>query len=248
MAFTINWHNTLDSTNSEALRSFKECDDFTVVATKYQTSGRGQRGTNWESESGKNLTFSIILKPDGIRADKQFVIAQIVAIGIKKYLKNRGIAAKIKWPNDIYVGDKKVCGILIEHFMSGDTLSGSIVGVGLNLNQDKFNSDAPNPVSMKILLNKELELEVELDALVGYIYDIYLPFMTFTSNTSLNRLDTEYHNALYRLDEFHKYQETPSGEIIMARITGIDNNACLLLEKEDGTTKRYSFKEVKYIL
>lgn len=248
MAFTINWHDTLDSTNSEALRLFKESDDFTVIASKYQTSGRGQRGTNWESEQGKNLTFSLILKSDGIKADKQFVIAQVVTIGIKKYLKSRGINSKIKWPNDIYVGDKKVCGILIEHFLSGDTLSGTVVGVGLNLNQDKFNSNAPNPTSMKIILNKEFNMEDEMEALVGHIYDIYHPFMTFSSNSSLNRLETEYHNSLYRLDEFHNYQETPGGEIINARIIGIDNNACLLLEKEDGSTKRYSFKEVKYIL
>jgi len=248
MAFTINWHNTIDSTNSEALRRFKECDDFTVVASKYQTLGRGQRGTNWESESGRNLTFSLILKSYSIKADKQFIIAQIITIGIKKYLKSRGVNAKIKWPNDIYVGDKKVCGILIEHFLSGDNLAGSVIGIGLNLNQDKFNSNAPNPVSMKIILNKEFELEEELEALVGYIYEIYYPFINFSSNSSINRLDTEYHNSLYRLDEFHQYQETPDGEIINARINGIDNNACLLLEKEDGTVKRYSFKEVKYIL
>lgn len=248
MTFKINWHNTIDSTNSEALRVFKESDDFTVIASKYQTVGRGQRGTSWESESGKNLTFTLILKPDSIRADRQFVIAQIIAIGIKNYLKNRGVKAKIKWPNDIYVGDKKVCGILIEHFLSGDTLSGSVVGVGLNLNQDQFTSSAPNPVSMKILLNKEFDMEEELEALVGYIYDIYFPFISYSSNSAINKLDVDYHNSLYRLDEFHRYQETPSGEIINARITGIDNNACLLLEKEDGTTKRYSFKEVKYIL
>ena len=190
----------------------------------------------------------MILKPDSIKSDRQFVIAQIVAIGIKKYLKSRGVNAKIKWPNDIYVGDKKVCGILIEHFLSGDTLSGSIVGIGLNLNQERFNSNAPNPVSMKILLNKEFDMEEKLEALVGHIYDIYFPFISYSSNSAINKLEVEYHNSLYRLEEFHKYQETPSGEVIKARITGIDNSACLLLENEEGITKRYSFKEIKYIL
>ncbi|MDD2583519.1 MAG: biotin--[acetyl-CoA-carboxylase] ligase [Bacteroidales bacterium] len=248
MTLKIIWHNTLDSTNSEALRRFKEYDDFTVVASKFQTAGRGQRGTNWESQSGKNLTFSLILKSDSIRADKQFVIAQIVTIGIKRYLKSRGVEAKIKWPNDIYVGDKKVCGILIEHFLSGDILSGSVVGVGLNLNQDKFSSTAPNPISMKNILGREFNAEDELEALAGYIYDVYFPFINYSSSRAIDKLDSEYYNSLYRLDEFHKYQETPGGEIITARITGIDSSACLLLEKEDGTTKRYSFKEIKYIL
>ncbi len=248
MAFKIKWFKTIDSTNSEAVRQFKECDDFTVFASSYQTSGRGQKGTSWESEQGKNLTFSVVLKSEGIKAENQFVISQIITIGIKRYLKSKGIDAKIKWPNDIYVGDKKICGILIEHFLSGDTLSGSVVGVGLNVNQDKFSSDAPNPVSMKNILGKEFSLEEELQSLVGHFHEIYFPFINFISNATINRLDNEYTDSLYRLNEFHKYQETPGGEMIMARITGIDHNACLLLEKEDGTVKRYHFKEVKYII
>jgi len=248
MAFKIKWFETIDSTNSEAVRQFKECDDFTVFASGYQTSGRGQKGTRWESEQGKNLTFSVVLKSEGIKAENQFVVSQIITIGIKRYLKSKGIEAKIKWPNDIYVGDKKICGILIEHFLSGDTLSGSVVGVGLNVNQDKFSSDAPNPVSMKNILGKEFSLEEELQSLVGHFHEIYFPFINFLSNATINRLDNEYSDSLYRLNEFHKYQETPGGEMIMARITGIDHNACLLLEKEDGTVKRYHFKEVKYII
>ncbi|MEA4868038.1 MAG: biotin--[acetyl-CoA-carboxylase] ligase [Bacteroidia bacterium] len=248
MAFKINWLNTVDSTNSEAIRQFKSSDDFTVFASSYQTSGRGQKGTSWESEEGKNLTFSIVLKPESIKAEKQFVIAQVVTIGIKRYLLSRGLEAKIKWPNDIYIKDKKICGILIEHFLSGDTLSGSIVGIGLNVNQSKFVSDAPNPVSMRNLLGREFVLEEELEALVGCIYDIYYPLMSFLSNSTFNRLDNEYRESLYRLDEFHKYEETPGGNVIEARITGIDENACLLLEKEDGTVKRYHFKEIKYLI
>ncbi|MDD2419684.1 MAG: biotin--[acetyl-CoA-carboxylase] ligase [Bacteroidales bacterium] len=248
MAFKIKWFETIDSTNSEAVRQFKECDDFTVFASGYQTSGRGQKGTRWESEQGKNLTFSVVLKSEGIKAENQFVVSQIITIGIKRYLKSKGIEAKIKWPNDIYVGDKKICGILIEHFLLGDTLSGSVVGVGLNVNQDKFSSDAPNPVSMKNILGKEFSLEEELQSLVGHFHEIYFPFINFISNATINRLDNEYTDSLYRLNEFHKYQETPGGEMIMARITGIDHNACLLLEKEDGTVKRYHFKEVKYII
>jgi BirA family biotin operon repressor/biotin-[acetyl-CoA-carboxylase] ligase len=127
-------------------------------------------------------------------------------------------------------------------------LSGSIVGIGLNVNQSKFVSDAPNPVSMNNLLGREFVLEVELEALVGCIYDIYYPLMTFLSNSAFNRLDNEYRESLYRLDEFHKFEETPGGNVIEARITGIDENACLLLEKEDGSVKRYHFKEIKYLM
>ncbi len=88
MAFKIKWFETIDSTNSEAVRQFKECDDFTVFASGYQTSGRGQKGTRWESEQGKNLTFSVVLKSEGIKAENQFVVSQIITIGIKRYLSD----------------------------------------------------------------------------------------------------------------------------------------------------------------
>jgi BirA family biotin operon repressor/biotin-[acetyl-CoA-carboxylase] ligase len=248
MAFNINWYETVDSTNSEALKKFSKSDDFTVFAARYQTSGRGQKGTSWESEEGKNLTFSLLLKPDALKAENQFVIAQIVTVAIKRYLKSRGVEATIKWPNDIYVDDLKICGILIEHFLAGDTLSGSVIGVGLNINQEKFVSGAPNPVSLKQITGKEYDLEEELEALLGAIYEIYYPYVNFLSNSLIAKLEKEYHESLYRLDELHKYQETPGDEVITARIRGIDQNACLLLEQEDGTVRRYHFKEIKYIL
>ncbi|HCT93725.1 MAG: biotin--[acetyl-CoA-carboxylase] ligase [Bacteroidetes bacterium GWE2_39_28] len=248
MAHNIKWYNTIDSTNSEAFRQFSQSDDFSVFAAEFQTNGRGQKGTSWESESSRNLTFSILLKNNSIKAENQFLIAQIVTIGIKRYLKNLGIDAKIKWPNDIYVGDKKICGILIEHFLSGDTLSGSIVGIGLNLNQRVFNSNAPNPVSVSLITGNEYDIKEQLESLAGFIHEIYFSYRNYSSGSSENRLDTEYHDSLYRLEEFHKYEISKDGKIIEARIMGIDSNACLILEEGDGTRSRYHFKEVKYLL
>lgn len=248
MIHNIKWFDSIDSTNSEAIRSFQNSEDFSIFAAKYQTSGRGQKGTVWESDQEKNLTFSIILKSNNIKAENQFYVAQIVTIGIKRYLKSLGIDAKIKWPNDIYVGDKKICGILIEHFLSGDILSGTVVGIGLNLNQTKFNSNAPNPISVASILGKELDIDAELNNLLGYIHEIYYLFLNYRSSSMFSRLDSEYHDSLYRLEEYHQYQETPSGEIITARIMGVDSKACLLLEQENGQIKSYHFKEIKYIL
>ena len=248
MAFTIKWFDTIDSTNSEALRQFKESDDFTVFAAKYQTSGRGQKGTSWESAVGKNLTFSIVLKYSNLKIENQFVISKIVTLGIKRYLKSRSIDAKIKWPNDIYVNDNKICGILIENFLSGDILSGSIAGIGLNVNQELFSSDAPNPISMKNTLNRDFKLEEELEALSGFIYEIYYSYFNYLSSSTENRLDGEYRESLYRLEELHAYEETPGNERIFARILGIAPDASLILEKEDGSTKMYQFKEIRYIL
>ncbi|MBP6454521.1 MAG: biotin--[acetyl-CoA-carboxylase] ligase, partial [Bacteroidales bacterium] len=133
MAIDIIWLETIDSTNKEALRRSDDLTDFTILAAEYQSEGRGQKGTSWESAKGSNLTFSLVLKPDMIKAENQFIISQIAAVGVYEYLVSKGIDAKIKWPNDIYVGDKKIAGILIENFIEGDSLSESIVGVGLNL-------------------------------------------------------------------------------------------------------------------
>lgn len=150
----VNWLKEIDSTNSEAHRYRHEASDFTVWAAEFQTAGRGQRGNSWESAVGENLTFSILLKPHKFLSTRQFELSEVVALGVVNYLASKGIDAKIKWPNDIYVGDKKICGILIENVLSGDTLSVCIAGIGLNLNQRVFRSDAPNPTSVALELDR----------------------------------------------------------------------------------------------
>lgn len=150
----VNWFKEIDSTNSQAHRCRHEASDFTVWAAEFQTAGRGQRGNTWESAVGENLTFSILLKPTNFLSTRQFELSQVVALGVVDYLATHGIEAKIKWPNDIYVGDRKICGILIENVLSGDTLSVCIAGIGVNLNQTVFRSDAPNPTSLLIELGR----------------------------------------------------------------------------------------------
>ena len=244
----IIWFDSIDSTNKEAIRRINTAGDFTVLAAVYQTSGRGQKGTSWESSPGKNLTFSIILKPDAIRAENQFIISQIIALGVASYLKKLAIEAKIKWPNDIYIGDKKICGILIENFIEGANLSASIAGIGLNVNQEIFESDAPNPISVKIITGTEKDLKAELESLVSSIYDIYYSYRSYGSGNLSEKISHQYHESLYRLDEFHTYEETPGGKRFNGRIVGINSNACLVIEKEDSSTSEYAFKEIKYVL
>ncbi len=248
MANMINWFDTIDSTNSEALRQFSQCDDFTVFAAKFQTGGRGQKGTKWESAPGENLTFSTILKPKNIKAQDQFIVAQVVTVGIRRYLIERGVESTIKWPNDIYAADKKICGILIENFVTGDTLSGSIVGIGLNVNQSLFQSDAPNPVSMSTITTLVYDIKNELELLCAGIKELYKSADSATSAPFLKKLELEYMDSLYRREGFHLYQQMPDGEVFKARISGIDSSACLILEREDGGVRRYSFKEIKYII
>ena len=245
----IKWLDSTDSTNARMSAEKDNLGDMSVIAAMEQTAGRGQRGNSWESSKGENLTFSILLKPKDIHLQEQFSVSEAVAVGTADYLATKGIEAKIKWPNDIYVADKKICGILIEHHASGDNLSASIVGVGLNVNQCKFVSDAPNPTSMKLLTGIEFNVKDELPLLLEFILTRYSCInqgeRRFYNRTSL---DGKFLEMLYRRGEWHYFEEMPQGNRIRARILGTDNSACLQLEHENGIVKSYAFKEIKYIL
>ena len=152
----IVWLESIDSTNDEVKRNIDILDNLSVIAAYEQTAGRGQRGNIWLTDPAMNLTFSIALKygqmPAGLKALDQFKISEITALSVVELLSGYGIEAKIKWPNDIYVNDRKICGILIEHSVQGEFLSHSIVGIGLNVNQTAFDPSLPNPTSMRLCL------------------------------------------------------------------------------------------------
>lgn len=251
----VNWFDEIDSTNSQAHRCRHEASDFTVWAAEFQTAGRGQRGNTWESAVGENLTFSILFKPSNFLATRQFELSQVVALGVVDYLSTHGIEAKIKWPNDIYIGDKKICGILIENIVSGATLSVCIAGIGLNLNQTIFRSDAPNPTSLLTELGRQtgqLDPRHELATLLQCIADIYFPLTDPTVSDPVQAshptLGERYLSHLYRLDELHTYIDLTTGETFRGYIRGIEKNACLRIETETGTIKSFAFKELKYII
>ena len=160
----IIWISTTDSTNDEVKRHIHDLDNLSVVSALSQTSGRGQRGNIWLSNPGENLTFSIILKYQTsevdlqkrprMKAEDQVAISKVTAVSVTDFLREYGIDSKIKYPNDIYVGDRKICGILIEHSVMGNLLTHSIIGIGINVNQCIFDTTLPNPVSMKMCLSK----------------------------------------------------------------------------------------------
>ncbi len=161
----IIWLKLTDSTNDEARRRLDVLDNLSVVAARTQTSGRGQGDHTWTSEPGQNLTFTFVLKfpPCAPLAASEILrITQTVTHALREYLLSKGVAARIKWPNDIYVGDKKICGILIENILGGKQVAASMVGIGLNLNQLRFPADLPNPVSLRQLTGRRYDLREEL--------------------------------------------------------------------------------------
>ena len=169
---------------------------FSVISARSQTAGRGQRGNIWLSEPDKNLTFSIVVKYEGglfshMSAAEQIIITEITSLTIVELLSNYGIDAKIKWPNDIYVNDKKICGILIEHSVCKASLVHSIIGVGLNVNQLDFDKSLANPTS--ILLEKGGE-ELHLPLLLDELLDI---FQKYASQYSQDELHNLYHSKLF---------------------------------------------------
>lgn len=246
----IIWHDILDSTNSEAERRLSGIDNMSVIAAVTQTAGRGQRGNRWESAPGENLTFTIVMKfglPYGRRlaADGQFLTSEVTAIAVTGFLRSHHIEAKIKWPNDIYVGDRKICGILIRHCIHGNEVAATIAGIGLNVNQTVFSPGIPNPVSMAMLTGQRYDIRESLKAFVTVFSHVLDDAFT---DGGMERTEKMYLDLLYRKDEVHRYIDCRTGKEFTGIIRGVSRNACLRVEMPDGSTGEYAFKEIAYII
>lgn len=238
-------YNVTQSTNSDLKRLLSEdvsLPHLTVVSTAYQTSGRGQRENIWESENGKNLLFSLILRPTLLKATEAFAISRIASVAIVKFLREYISDVSIKWPNDIYWRDKKICGILIENSIMGDCLDTSIVGVGLNINQKEFSQNLPNPVSLTNIMGKEFLLD---NMLAEVVASIEREFVRYFENGA-KETDSTYHQLIYRLNTKALYKVAEG--TVEAEIQGVCSDGRLILKHSDGNLRYYAFKEVTYIL
>lgn len=240
----IVWFEEIDSTNTQLMNDRHTLDNLTVYAAYFQRAGRGQRGNRWESKRGENLTFSILFKPDNIAANEQFIISKAVALGVADYMIQHGVECRIKWPNDIYYKDLKICGILIENGIACDKLTYSIAGIGININQEIFDSNAPNPTSLKLLTRKEYDIRQELTDVVSYISERYKQAISQKGG----KLDKDYIDLLYRKGEYHRYLDNATGESFEARIIGLDNQGLIKVETVEGEIRAYAFKEIGYVI
>lgn len=214
-------------------------EGYTVVAVA-QTAGRGQIGASWESQPGQNLTFSLLLRPDFLKAEKMFMISKVVSLAITDYLESTGGIFKIKWPNDIYHFDSKICGTLIENQLMGNQIVYSIVGIGLNVNQETFISDAPNPVSMFNIFDKKFDLTAELPKLLHQI-DLWYQMLADGWEDKINET---YLKRLYRKGETYDFV-TPTGERFSGEIENVESNGLLTIDS-DGQKRKFWFKEVSF--
>lgn len=233
MGFRLLHIDETDSTNRWLKEHPSEQD--TVVWTDFQTAGRGCGTNSWESERGKNLLFSMLCHPTDIAANRQFRLSMAVSLAICEALGQFIGDVSIKWPNDIYWRDGKICGILIEHTLKGNMIKESIIGVGLNVNQRTFHSDAPNPVSLWQITEQETDCE----QLLRDILD------KFTKRVG-QELKPEYMSMLYRRRGYHPYADGKGA--FMAEIDDVEDDGHLLLRDEAGLMRRYAFKEVQFII
>lgn len=225
----------------------------TVIYTHRQTAGRGQKGNSWEAEPGKNLTFSMLLKRPAVAVRDQFVISEAVSLAIvdavREALADADAAKQIavKWPNDIYCGDRKLCGLLIENSLDDHGIAHSVVGVGLNVNQSAFVSDAPNPVSMCQVSGHEFELETLLHDVCERI-EQYCAQGAMPQGRRL--LHEQYLAALYRNDGRPHSFALPDGTQFAAIIHDVAPDGMLILRTPGGDDEfhSYAFKQVQHVI
>ena len=241
----------VDSTNNYALQLLKDNHNYntpTVVIACEQTSGRGQNANLWKSEAGKNLTFSIMCFPDFIKASMQFYLSKVICIGIAEWLHQQVQNTSIKWPNDIYIGDKKAGGILIENTIRAENIKHAIIGIGLNINQQTFNADIPNPVSLRQITGEFYDIDHCFEALYLSISKWY-DMLRSNQKKNLNTINNTYLSYLYRYNVYAEFETTGCNpERFTARITSVDDFGRLQLLTANKSMRLFDFKEIKYIL
>ena len=243
----------IDSTNNflkDSLSNFKPLPEGTVIMAESQYAGRGQQQNSWHSEDDKNLTFSILLKPNFLPVTQQFDLTRVISLGIiNAFEPFLGDKLKIKWPNDIYYADGKLGGILIENIIQGDQIKNSVVGIGLNINQERFPLEVPNAVSLKQILQRDYDLKFLLSEICKNIEAAYLSLKAGRFET----VRKAYLEHLYWLNEERNFKakgsfgDIGSGIAFKGTITGTRENGLLVVNTEGEKEMEFNFKGIEFL-
>jgi BirA family biotin operon repressor/biotin-[acetyl-CoA-carboxylase] ligase len=212
--------------------------EMCVVTAEYQTAGRGCGTNRWESERGQNLLFSLLCRPKGIVPSRQFRLSMMISVAMADVLSRYVDGVSVKWPNDIYVGDRKIAGILMECRIHGGELCDCLIGIGINVNQTMFHSDAPNPVSLRQLTGTEHDRE----QLLAEILD---SFGALLDDGDAEGIAAKYKSLLYRRTGSWQYADSEG--TFRAQLHDVTDEGMLVLLDEEGRERRYAFKEVSYV-
>ena len=237
--------NSVDSTNNYAAKLINQPNiPFgTVIMSRFQTSGKGQRSSNWISSKNENLLFSVILDTSFLNPAYIFKLSKVVSITLKIALSEIvSNDISIKWPNDIFADSCKIAGILIENQWAASNLKSSIIGIGLNVNQIEFDSSF-SATSLRLLTKSEHVLEDVLKTIIKQL-NIYFEML---KKESFSLIDEMYLNYLLRFNEWSKYKSL-SGEVFEGKITGVSNNGLLSVENRSGQLNNYDLKEISFVL
>ena len=240
-----------NASNKKIVLNDKRAKEIQLVTTDYQTHGHGQVNTVWESARGENLLFSFLFQPEHITAGEQFFLSEIACLAVAHTLDAYTEGISVKWPNDVYHHDRKICGMLLRHTLSGAQISATLVGIGLNLNQKQFLGDAPNPVSLRQIIGRPVDRE-EVLCRFAHHFDRQLRAVTPPDAderlAQRQRLHGEYLRRLYHRDGAHDYVDTASGETFSAHIVDVAPTGQLTLRTTDGRLRHYHFKEVRFVV
>jgi len=234
----------VDSTNNYLMQLSrqKDVEEFTVVQANFQNAGKGQKGNIWKSLSGENLLFSLLLRPVFLQARDQFILSQLISLSIKEALEQYSEGFSIKWPNDIYWQEKKICGILIENNLEDAQIAESIIGIGVNVNQQSFSPDLKNPVSLFQITGNDHDMTVILSNVINNIRGYYDDLKSGSTQNIIHK----YHNSLFRNKGLWRFMD--KNGIFQAEIIEIEPSGILVLHDKEKNERKYSFKEVEFVI
>ena len=240
--------NEIESTNTFASELLKNNNvpDGTIILTEKQTKGRGQRGNEWHSEPGLNLICSLIIHPGFLSVNEHFLLSKISALAIQKtllfFLNNTIQSIKIKWPNDLLVNDKKICGILIENTLQQNNLKNSVIGFGINVNQVSFPDNLPDSVSMAKIASTSFEKELILEKFCSFFETYYVKL----KNSKISFINEEYLKNLYGFNQLISIIEVSSNQLLKGKIKKVKNDGELIFLLEDYSERKFRFKEIAF--
>ena len=236
----------VDSTNNYLLQQARQMGNETVVYTPRQTAGRGQKGNRWLAQPGMNATFSYLYKPQGIAAREQFCISEAAALAVATVLSElSGQRITVKWPNDIYHGDRKMCGMLIENSLQGRLVEYSVIGIGINVNQREFDPYAPNPTSLALVTGRDHDPYQVMRS----VCDRMQQLLAHIEREGTQALHADYLSVLYRYDNQPHVFSLPDGTQFAATIVDVAPDGMLALRHSaDGRVCHYAFKQVAFLI